>query len=56
MMITTLIEKAVPRLKNMGRQEIAKDHAAGNYAVYSDRPGEIVREYPDGRKEVQDAI
>jgi|GEM_PF-7132203 len=51
-LLTRLIDAASEDLRMMGRREIAKAHAAGVPVVYSERPGEIVFEYPDGRKEV----
>lgn len=49
-LISNLIKKAMPRIKAMGRDEIAKAHAAGQPGVYF-LDGKIVREYPGGRIE-----
>ena len=46
-MITKLVKKAMPRIKTMGREEIAKAHAAGKPGIYM-IDGEIVAEYPSG--------
>lgn len=49
-MISKLITDAMPAIKAMGREEIAKAHAVGLPGVYM--IGErIVREYLDGRVE-----
>lgn len=52
-LITRLIDAASDDLRQSGRREIAKAHAAGLPGVYSDKPGEITTEFPDGRKEVR---
>ncbi|MGO8034933.1 hypothetical protein [Rhizobium leguminosarum] len=49
-MITKLIKGAMPAIKEMGRAEIAKAHAAGLPSTYM-TGDKIVREYPDGRIE-----
>ena len=52
-LITRLIASASEDLRQMGRCEIAKAHAAGVPGVYSVKPDEITTEYPDGTKEVR---
>lgn len=52
-LITRLIASASEDLRQMGRCEIAKAHAAGSPGVYSERPGEITTEYPDGTRETR---
>jgi len=49
-LITTLIDQAMPKLKKMGREEIAKAHAVGQPAVYMIGK-KIVRELPGGQVE-----
>ena len=47
-MVTEAVAKAMPRIREMGREEIAKTHAAGQPADVSDGRGGIVRIKPDG--------
>jgi hypothetical protein len=49
-LISKLIKHAMPAIKEMGREEIAKAHAAGLPGVYM-IGDKIVREYRDGRIE-----
>ena len=48
--LTDAVRKALPSIREMGRKEIAKTHAAGEPAHVSDGRGGIVRIDPDGSR------
>jgi hypothetical protein len=48
--LTDAIRKALPRIREMGREEIEKTHAAGQPVHVSDSRGGIVRLDPDGSR------
>jgi hypothetical protein len=52
--LTDAVRKALPRIREMGREEIAKTHAVGEPAHVSDGRGGIVRIDPDGSQQALD--
>lgn len=54
MTLTDAVRAALPKIKAMGREEIAKTHAAGRSALVSDGRGQLAWLHPDGSRSRHD--